>query len=114
MDEEYIHEINEAIKNGQTPPKSKKFDLVMRVSLALHVFSLVLDSLLDGIDLGSIPLEISLEDLEAAMYYVSFCEMQKSVLSQESFLYFILQLVSKICNFAIYWQYILQSYNSLT
>ncbi|KAJ8018690.1 hypothetical protein HOLleu_43181 [Holothuria leucospilota] len=87
MEEECISEINDAIRSGKTLPKSKKIDLVMRVALALHVFTSVSKPLLEGVDIDIIPLEISLDVLNAAIYYVTFCEMQKSTLSQ-----FILEL----------------------
>ncbi|KAJ8046754.1 hypothetical protein HOLleu_01090 [Holothuria leucospilota] len=82
MEEDFILEINEAIRSGKTPPKSKKIDLIMRVALALHILTFALETILDGVDTGDIPLEIPLIHLEAAVYYISYCETQKAIFSQ--------------------------------
>lgn len=94
MEEDFICQINEAISSGQVPPKSKKIDLIMRAALAIHIFSSVTKALLEGDDLDSIPSEVPVNYLEAAVYYVSYCEMQKSILSQVS--------IAVRCTFSIF------------
>ena len=39
LNEEFITEVNEAIMEGKTPPKTKKMDVVLRLAAALHIFN---------------------------------------------------------------------------
>ena len=48
ISDSFIKEINEAILNGDVPPKSKKTDLIMKVSLAIHLFESIAKQLLNG------------------------------------------------------------------
>ncbi|KAJ8043171.1 hypothetical protein HOLleu_10146 [Holothuria leucospilota] len=83
LDEDFINEINEAISNGHVPPKSKRIDLLVRVSVAIHIITILTTSLLDGVseELLNITSEIPLSIVEAALYYVDYCENQKAILS---------------------------------
>ena len=44
-----IHDINEAIKEGNPPPKCKKMDLIKRLAGSLHIFSHIASKPLEGI-----------------------------------------------------------------
>ena len=46
--DEFVGEVNTAIKQGQIPPKSKMPELIPRVATALHVFNHTMEALLAG------------------------------------------------------------------
>ncbi|XP_038065707.1 uncharacterized protein LOC119735838 [Patiria miniata] len=78
-----IADINNAIKNGLVPPKSKTFDFVVRLAAGIHVFVYTCSAFLDGQDnIGPPPPEIDLSSLEAALTFVEHCEAQKTVFMQ--------------------------------
>ena len=54
----FIQEVSVEIREGYVPPKSKKVDLLQRVSTALYVFNFIAEVLIAGRKLGSPPTEI--------------------------------------------------------
>ena len=38
LNDEFINEVNEAILQGTTPPKTEKIDVILHVAAALHIF----------------------------------------------------------------------------
>ena len=50
-----IHDINEAIKEGNPPPKCKKMDLIKRLAVSLHIFNQIASKLLKSIQPGPPP-----------------------------------------------------------
>ena len=72
LQESCIREINAAIQEGRSPPKSKKADLVMRLSVAIHIFVHVAQNLLLGTHPGQPLLEVSQSTLEKAIKYVEW------------------------------------------
>ena len=46
INEQFIAEVNEAILEGTSPPKTKKIDIILRVAAALHIFNHVTAELL--------------------------------------------------------------------
>lgn len=48
INEQFIAEVNEAILEGTSPPKTKKIDIILRVAAALHIFNHVTAELLQG------------------------------------------------------------------
>ena len=79
LHESCINEINQAIEEGRTPPKSKKADLVQRVAVAIHMFVHVTHNLLSCIKPDMPPLAVSLNTLESAIAYVEWAESQKGI-----------------------------------
>ena len=45
LKDDFIRDVNDAIQNGNVPPKSKKIDLLQRVATSLHVFNFITDAL---------------------------------------------------------------------
>lgn len=86
IETEFITEIDEAISDGTVPPKSKKVDMIARVSLCLHVFCDITLQLLDSMDtLRSPDSQIPMAAVQGAVYFVNFCETQKEIFLQVSF-----------------------------
>ena len=83
--DDFIQEVNDAIKEGNVPPKSKKVDLLQRVSSALHVFNYIAEELIAGRKPGSPPPEISLETLNRANCFVEYAETQKDIAMEVSY-----------------------------
>ena len=82
LHESCITEINQAIEERRTPPKSKKADLVQRVAVAIHMFVHVTHNLLSCIKPDMPPLAVSLNTLESAIAYVEWVESQKEIFVQ--------------------------------
>ena len=82
--DQFIAEVNEAIRDGKVPPKSKMPELVPRVAAALHVFNHMMSELLAGVPAASPPTEISKSTLETATEFVQHLESQKDLLCQVS------------------------------
>ena len=77
--EQFIAEINEALKEGMTLPKCKKVDIVQRVAVAVHIFDHVCHCLLQG-DAPTLPAEdVAAEALQHALKYVEWAEDQKTI-----------------------------------
>ena len=47
--DQFVAEVNEAIRDGKVPPKSKTPDLIPRIACALHVFYYAMEQLLAGV-----------------------------------------------------------------
>ena len=47
--DEFVAEVNEAIRDGKVPPKSKTPELIPRIACALHVFNHAMEELLAGV-----------------------------------------------------------------
>lgn len=47
--DQFVGEVNEAIREGKVPPKSKVPELIPRVATALHVFNHTMEGLLAGV-----------------------------------------------------------------
>ena len=48
INEQFVAEVNEAIFEGTSLPKTKKIDIILRVAAALHIFKHVTAELLQG------------------------------------------------------------------
>ena len=81
--DDFIKEVNEAIQNGNVPPKSKKIDLFQRVATSFHVFNLITE-LLQGQKPPTVPTQISLEALQQAKRYVEYAETQTEIVMKVS------------------------------
>ena len=82
--DQFVAEVNEAIRDGKVPPKSKMPELVPRVAAALHVFHHTMSELLAGVPASAPPTEISKSTLETATEFVQHLESQKELLCQVS------------------------------
>ena len=80
----FVAEVNEAIRDGKVPPKSKIPELVPRVAAAMHVFNHTMTELLARVPASSPPTEISKSTLEKATEFVRHLESQKDILCQVS------------------------------
>lgn len=77
INEAYIDQINAAVRDGVTPPQTKKLDLVVRVAPVIHVLSHVIGNMLNNVDATLPSRAIKKESLDAAIKFVEFCESQK-------------------------------------
>ena len=82
--DDFIQEVNDAIREGNVPPKSTKVDLLPRVSSALHVFNFIAEELIAGRKPGSPSTEISLETLNRAQCFIDYAETQKEIAMEVS------------------------------
>ena len=82
--DEFVAEVNEAIRNGKVPPKSKTPELIPRIACALHVFNHALEELLAGVPSSQPDTTISKTTLENAASFVNHLETQKEILCQVS------------------------------
>ena len=80
--DDFVAEVNTAIRQGQVPPKSKMPEFIPRVATALHVFNHTMEELLAGAPASSPPTEISKSTLESATEFVLHLEGQKGILCQ--------------------------------
>ena len=69
METSYIRELNDSLRNGRPPPKSKKSDFVPRICVALHVLECIFKSL-DEVSDFIMAEEISVERLESAIFLI--------------------------------------------
>lgn len=83
--DQFVAEVNDAIREGKVPPKSKLPELVPRISTALHVFNHVMAELLAGVPATPPPTQIEKSTLEKAMDFVNHLESQKSILCHVSY-----------------------------
>ena len=82
LKDDFIRDVNDAIQNGNVPPKSKKIDLLQRVATSLHVFNFITDALLQGRKPPAPPTQISLQTLQQAKRYVEYAETQKEIVME--------------------------------
>ena len=100
INEQFIAEVNEAILEGTSPPKTKKIDIILRVAAALHIFNHVTADLLQGRQPTQPADEIEKSTLLYAIEYVNWAESQKEmfveVSDMKSFYLKIPRLLSKL------------------
>ena len=80
--DQFVAEVNEAIREGKVPPKSKTPELIPRVACALHVFNHAMTELLAGVPATQPDPTITKATLENAASYVTHLETQKEILCQ--------------------------------
>ena len=73
INEEFIAEVNAAISEGRSPPKTKKVDIVLRVAVSLHIFNAVANKLIKGEEPTIPEQQIDKSTVENAISYVSWC-----------------------------------------
>ena len=83
--DQFVTEVNDAIREGKVPLKSKLPELVPRIATALHVFSHAMTELLVGVPPTSPSAEIQKSTLERAVDFVHHLESQKSILCHVSY-----------------------------
>lgn len=88
LKDDFIKDVNDAIQNGNVPPKSKKIDLLQRVATSLHVFNFITDALLQGRKPLAPPTQISLQTLQQAKRYVEYAETQKEIVMEVNIYFF--------------------------
>ena len=76
---QHVNEVNEAIRNGEVPPKSKSYDLVARLSVPIQVIASSITSLLRDNDEINWPEEISEDTYRKSMEYVEYLHAQKEM-----------------------------------
>ncbi|CAH3137141.1 unnamed protein product, partial [Porites lobata] len=74
INEQFIAEVNEAILEGTSPPKTKKIDIILCVAAALHIFNHVTEELLQGRQPTQPADEIEKSTLLCAIEYVNWAE----------------------------------------
>ncbi len=79
LEEDFITELNDSLLKGEVPPKSKKIDLVQRISVCLHVFNHVAGSLLRGRKPREPSCSVGIDTVKRAESLVVFTESQKQV-----------------------------------
>ena len=80
--DQFVAEVNEAIREGKVPPKLKTPELIPRVACALQAFNHAMTELLTGVPATQPDLTITKVTLENAASYVTHLEMQKEILCQ--------------------------------
>ena len=80
--DQFVDEVNDAIRQGKVPPKSKTPELIPRLACALHVFNHVMGELLAGVSATQPPTTISKAILQNAASFVHHLESQRDILSQ--------------------------------
>ena len=80
--DQFVVDVNEAIRDGKVPPKSKTPELVPRIACALHVFNQAVEQLLSGVASPQPDTIISKTTLENAASFVEHLETQKEILCQ--------------------------------
>ena len=100
INEQFIAEVNEAILEGTSPPKTKKIDIILRVAAVLHIFNHVTAELLQGRQPTQPADEIEKSTLLCAIEYVNWAESQKEIFVEvsdmKSFYLKIPRLLSKL------------------
>ena len=84
LNEEFIAEVNGAITEGCTTPKTKKVDIILRVAAALHVINHVASELLQQWQPTQPPEEIEKSTLLHAIDCVGWEESQKGIFVEVS------------------------------
>lgn len=84
LNEEFIAEVNEAITEGRTPPKTKKIDVILHVAAALHIFNHVASQLLEHTQPTPPADKIERSTLLSAIDYVTWAESQKEIFVEVS------------------------------
>jgi len=87
LNEEFIAEVNEAITEGRTPPKTKKIDVILRVPAVLHIFNHVASQLLEHTQPTPPADKIERSTLLSAIDYVTWAESQKEIFVEVSIIH---------------------------
>lgn len=82
--DQFVAEVNEAIRDGKVLPKSKTPELIPRIACALHVFNHAMEELLAGVPSSQPDTTISKTTLENVASFVNHFETQKEILCQVS------------------------------
>ena len=82
METEFVTALNDAIRTGSVPPKSKTIDIVQRLALAIHVTDHIMAQLLADEKTTPPPLEIHKDTLQKAFQLTNYSDMQKEILNQ--------------------------------
>ena len=82
LSDDFIQEVNEAIEEGNVPPKSKRIDLIQRVAVSLHVFDHIASALLRGRKPAPPTREVSKDTLEASISLIEYAESQKQIVAE--------------------------------
>ena len=85
LKDDFIQEVNDAIKDGNVPPKSKKNYLLQRVAASIHVFNYTTAERLERRKPGAPPREIALQTLDRAQRFIEFAETQKEFVLEVRF-----------------------------
>lgn len=80
--DQFVEEVNEVIREGKVPPKSKTPELIPRLACALYVFNHIMGDLLASVSATQPPTTISKATLESAASFVNHLESQKDILCQ--------------------------------
>ena len=80
--DQFVEEVNEAIREGKVPPKSKTPELIPRLACTLYVFNHIMGELLASVSATQPPTTISKATLESAASFVNHLESQKDILCQ--------------------------------
>ena len=80
--DQFMAEVNEAIRDGKVLPKSKMPELIPRLACTLHVFNQAMEQLLAGVASSQPDTIISKTTLENAASFVEHLETQKEILCQ--------------------------------
>lgn len=90
INEEFIAEVNAAISEGRSPPKTKKVDIVLRVAVSLHIFNAVANKLIKGEEPTIPEQQIDKSAVENAISYVSWAESQKEIFVEVRYYYMVI------------------------
>ena len=78
--DQFMAAVNEAIRDGKVPPKSKTPELIPRIACAPHVFNHAMEQLLAGVPSSQPDRMIPKTTLENAASFVNHLETQKEIL----------------------------------
>ena len=92
INEEFIAEVNAAISEGRSPPKTKKVDIVLRVAVSLHIFNAVANKLIKGEEPTIPEQQIDKSTVVKAISYVSWAESQKEIFVEVRYYYMVILL----------------------
>ena len=79
---DHVNAVNNAIENGEVPPKSKGTDLVTRVAVALSTISYFLTAMLEEDETHSPPEQITEDCYKKAVDYVEYLHAQKEMFAE--------------------------------
>lgn len=99
--DQFEAEVNEAIREGKVPPKSKLPELVPRIAATLHLFNQVMTELLAGVPATAPPRQIERSILEKVSDLANHLESQKSILCQVSYKQFQSAISYYLSNFGL-------------
>ena len=82
METNFIKDLNESMKQGLPPPKSKKGELVPKVAVSLHILERLFQIVTGRRTV--MDQEISIDTFNKALYFIDIVEQQKEVFSTVS------------------------------